>query len=122
MYFVFFAYFMSKLVESGLKELPLIFKPFIIYRKPRHEHADFGLWCKFVADSQFLTCHNMQSFCCLPLRIDLAMEMLTLIYSISFLFSCCYYYPGRFTGSDLGCKMHWMCLIYTGKDLSGWHA
>lgn len=64
----------------------------------------------------------MQSFFVLflPLRMDHAMEMLTLIYSITFysviLITRLDLQP------DLGCKMHWVCLIYTGTDLFGWHA
>lgn len=52
--------------------------------------------------------------------MDHAMEMLTLIYSITFysviLITRLDLQP------DLGCKMHWVCLIYTGTDLFGWHA
>lgn len=45
------------------------------------------------------------------------MEMLTLIYSITF-----YAVVVVITQVDLGCVMHWVCFIYTGKDLFGWHA
>lgn len=27
-----------------------------------------------------------------------------------------------FLKPDLGAEMHWVCLIYTGTDLFGWHA
>lgn len=52
--------------------------------------------------------------------IDHAMEMLTLIYSIT-----CYsviLITRLDLQPDLGCKMRWVCFIYTGTDLFGWHA
>lgn len=47
------------------------------------------------------------------------MEMLTLIYSISFYSAVIIII---ITLVDLGGRVHWVCLIYTGKDLFGWHA
>lgn len=41
------------------------------------------------------------------------------------LFSYSYYPRLHFSlilKPDLGTEMHWVCLIYTGTDLFGWHA
>lgn len=52
------------------------------------------------------------------------MEMLTLIYSITFYSAVIIIIIITLVDleSDLGARMHWVCLIYTGKDLFGWHA
>ncbi len=106
---------------SGCQSIPLFLILLLFIPKTKYEH-DWRVLHMFSPRS--VSFHIMQSVFLLLLSASQDRSCngnahLDLFHYLLFSYS---YYPARFTESDLGCKMHWVCLIYTGKDLFGWHA